>query len=53
MTGVTAKQKQQYDHVVVPRTLIEAYRKIADCVRYDDYYKACQLVEFLDDLGMD
>lgn len=41
------------DYVIMPRTVLEAYRKIADHVRNERYYEASKVVDIVDDLGMD
>lgn len=41
------------DVVVVPQSLLNAYRGVAECIRGDDYMGAVNLVEAIDAFGLD
>lgn len=41
------------DVVVVPQSLLNAYRGVAECIRADDYLGAVHLVEAIDAFGLD
>lgn len=41
------------DVVVVPQSLLNAYRGVAECIRGDDYMGAVHLVEAIDAFGLD